>query len=348
MTRIKLRFVNEFIDRHGRVRRYFRRRGQRAVLLPGLPGSIEFMGAYQAALATVSSPPPSAKHVIRGSLAEIAAGYCRSAAFVNLSESSQKVYRVVLKPILEAHGHRLVRELPKAAARHVIEEIGAKRPGMANLTHAVLSKIMDYAIATGVRTDNPFSGLERYRLGTHHTWTDAEITQFERRWPLGTRERLAFALLLYTGQRGGDVVKMTRSDIVDGRIRVSQDKVRKGTTNELMIPIHPALARALQAGPVVGMQHIITDARGRPLRGLTALIERAVKLASLPAYCVAHGLRKAALRRLAEHGSTTKEIAAMSGHRSLSEIERYTARADQARLARSAVEKLPDKRTDDE
>jgi predicted transcriptional regulator len=51
---------------------------------------------------------------------------------------------------------------------------------------------------------------------------------------------------------------------------------------------------------------------------------------------------KAALRRLAEHGSTTKEIAAVSGHRSLSEIERYTAKADQAGLADSAIGKLPD------
>jgi len=67
-----------------------------------------------------------------------------------------------------------------------------------------------------------------------------------------------------------------------------------------------------------------------------------VKRAGLPPCCVAHGLRKAALRRLAEHGGTTKEIAAVSGHRSLSEIERYTARADQARLAQSAVAKLPD------
>jgi hypothetical protein len=105
--------------------------------------------------------------------------------------------------------------------------------------------------------------------------------------------------------------------------------VRKGTTNELMIPIHPALVRALQAGPVVGMTHIITDARGKPLRAITELIEAAVKRAGLPARCVAHGLRKAALRRLAEHGSTTKEIAAVSGHRSLAEIERHTARADQ-------------------
>jgi integrase len=278
----------------------------------------------------------------RHALACIVAGYFRSAAFANLSQSSQRLYRIALKPVLEAHGHRLVRELPKAAARNVIEAVGVAHPGMANVTRAVLSKVMAYAVATGVRTDNPFAGLERYRLGTHHTWTDAEIAQFERRWPLGTRERLAFALLLYTGQRGGDVVKMVRNDIVDGRLRVSQDKTRKGTTNELMIPIHPALARALKAGPVVGMQHIITDARGRPYRRLTALIERAAKLAGLPHHCVAHGLRKAALRRLAEHGSTTKEIAAMSGHRSLSEIERYTARADQARLAQSAVAKLPD------
>jgi integrase len=116
-----------------------------------------------------------------------------------------------------------VRELPKAAARNVIEAIGVTRPGMANLTRAALSEVMAYAIATGVRTDNPFSGLERYRLGTYHTWTDAELAQFERRWPLGTRERLVFALLLYTGQRGGDVVKMVRNDIVDGYIRVAQD-----------------------------------------------------------------------------------------------------------------------------
>jgi hypothetical protein len=169
-------------------------------------------------------------------------------------------------------------------------------------------------------------------IGTYHTWTDAEIDQYERRWPLGTRERLAFALLL----------KMMRSDIVGDRIRVAQDKARKGTTNELMIRIHPALARALSAGPVVGMQHLITDARGKPLRNLTDLIERAVKLAGLPPRCVAHGLRKAALRGLAEHGSTTKEIAAVSGHRSLSEIERYTAKADQAGLADSAIGKLPD------
>jgi integrase len=342
MAKLRLKYVNEYVDRHGKIRRYFRRPGSRSVKLPGLPGSIEFMTAYQAALAIIAPPPPSPKHVVAGSLADVAAGYLRSASFANLSPSTQRTYRTALKPILEAHGHRLARELPRTAARHIIEQIGANRPGMANLTRAVLSKIMTYAIATDVRSDNPFVGLERYRLGTYHTWTEAEIAQFEACWPLGTRERLSFALLLYTGQRGGDVVKILRTDIVGGRIRIAQDKARKGTTNELLIPIHPALARALSAGPVVGMQHIITDTRGKPLRTLTELIEKAVKTAGLPPRCVAHGLRKAALRRLAEHASTTKEMQAVSGHRSLSEIERYTARADQVRLADSAIAKLPD------
>jgi hypothetical protein len=168
MARIRLRYVNEFIDRHGKPRYYFRRPGSRSVKLPGLPGSIGFMDAYQAALATVAPPPPSSKHVPRGSLADVAAGYFRSASFTNLSKSSQDLYRIALKPVLAAHGHRLVREMPKIAARNVIEAIGATRPGMANLTRAALSQVMAYAIATDMRTDDPFSGLPRYRLGTHH------------------------------------------------------------------------------------------------------------------------------------------------------------------------------------
>lgn len=341
MTKLRLKYVNEYIDRHGKVRRYFRRPGSRAVNLPGMPGSAEFMAAYQTALAEIAPPPPSSKHVVAGSLADVAAGYFRSASFANLSPSTQRTYRTALKPILAAHGHRFVRELPRTAALHIIEQIGADRPGMANLALAVMSKMMAYAIKSNIRSDNPFAGIERYRLGTHHTWTEEEIAQFESHWPLGTRERLAFALLLYTGQRGGDVCKMLRSDIVGGRIRVVQDKARKGVTKELLIPVHPALARALKAGPVVGMRHLLTDARGKPLTQLTELIEAAVRRAGLPSQCVAHGLRKAALRRLAEDGATTKEIAAISGHESLSEIERYTARADQAVLADSAMAKMP-------
>ena len=209
-----------------------------------------------------------------------------------------------------------MRDLPLAKARKVIEEIGATRPGTANLTRKVLSRLFNHAIDIELRTDNPFTRVPRYKLGTHHTWTDAEIEQFERKWPLGTRERLAFALLLYTGQRVGDVAKMRRSDIRNGVIRVVQKKTAKSDDEEMLIAVHPALARALKAGPVKGLA-LIGDPAGRAISGahLSVMMRAAAATAGLPSKCVPHGLRKAALRRLAEHGSTTKEIAAVSGHR---------------------------------
>jgi integrase len=342
VAKLRLKFVNEYLDRHGKVRRYFRRPGSRAVSLPGLPGSAEFMAAYQAALATVAPPPPSPKHVVAGSLEDIVRGYYRSAGFANLESSTQQTYRTALKPILAEHGYRLARDLPEEAARRIIEHIGAERPGMANLTLSVMSRVMAYAIKTKVRKDNPFAGLERYRLGTIHTWTEEEIAKFEHRWAPGTRERLAFALLLYTGQRGGDVCQMQRSDIMGGRISVVQDKARKGTVKKLTIPIHPTLARVLNAGPVVGMLHLITDAKGKPLNQLTDLIEAAVKGADLPDRCVAHGLRKAALRRLAEAGASAKQIMAVSGHKTLAMVQLYVEEAEQRILADSAIAKLAD------
>jgi integrase len=71
-------------------------------------------------------------------------------------------------------------------------------------------------------------------------------------------------------------------------------------------------------------------------------MKRAAKAAGLGPECVPHGLRKAVLRRLAERGGSAKEISAVSGPKSLREIERYTAAADQRRLSASAMGKLSD------
>jgi hypothetical protein len=46
------------------------------------------------------------------------------------------------------------------------------------------------------------------------------------------------------------------------------------------------------------------------------------------------------MRRLAEADGTAKQIAAVSGHKTLREIERYTEAADQRKLAHAAIEKL--------
>jgi integrase len=292
------------------------------------------MLAYQAAFSTMA---PVVDETKAGTFARLIADYSRSAGFANLKPSSQKLYKLVLDRIAERHGHRLVRDARRSDARKMVEEIGAAKPAMANITRAVLRLLMQYAVDAELRLDNPVIGLRAYRTGTRHTWTDDELSQFERRWPLGTRERLAYSLLLYTGQRAGDVVKMRRSELSDGLIRVIQEK----TGAQLSIPLHPALIAAIKAMPAKGVT-LIGDANGRPIKRatLTLIMKKAVESAGLPTRCVAHGLRKAIMRRLAESGSSAKEIAAISGHRTLKEIERYTAAADQVRLSKGAMAKL--------
>jgi integrase len=338
VTRVKLRFIHEYCDRHGKVRRYVRRPGCRAVPLPGLPGSPEFMAAYQAA---VSGKTPPARSTLRpGSLAALVADFYRSPVFANLKASSQATYRFVLNKIVDKDGHRGAADLPDEKARKIIEEIGAKRPGMANLTRAVLRQVFAYGVKTKWRKDNPFAGIESYKLGSHHTWIEDELAAYEKRWPMGTRERLAFDLLLYTGQRIGDVVRMRRQDIKNGAITLVQEKTDVGLT----IPIHPVLARSLKAYPARGM-YLIGRIDGRPIgdENLSKIIMKAAAKASLPKRCVPHGLRKALMRRLADLGAGSKEIAAVSGHKTLKEIERYTEGADQAHLARAAIARLPDR-----
>jgi integrase len=332
MTKIRLPYVQEYADRRGKVRRYFRRPGFERVPLPGTPGSSQFMAAYESALA--DERLPIGRRHKDGAVGDLVASFKRSAYFENLKPKSQRVYRLILDKFSEKDGHRLVYDMPRRVAISIIEEIGASKPGMANLTASVMRRLFAYAIKKDMRADNPFVGIETYKLGTHHAWTDAEIRAYEAVWPIGTRQRLAFDLLLYTGQRVGDVAAWRRSDVRNGEIHFVQEK----TGSELVIPLHPNLVESMKACPAKGLA-LFGQENGRPITGdgLSAVIDRAARVAGLPAKCVPHGLRKALMRRLAERGKTTKQIASVSGHKTLKEVERYTAAADQARLARSAM-----------
>ena len=157
---------------------------------------------------------------------------------------------------------------------------------------------------------------------------------FESRWPSGTRERLALALLLYTGVRRSDVVGIGRQHIRDGRISVTQAK----TGHAIRLPIHPTLK--LELDQHAGMTFLTTQ-YGAPFSpaGFSGWFVERAGLAGLKGR-TPHGLRKAAGRRLAEAGASAKQIAAVLGHSSLDEVETYTRDADQARLADQAFAKL--------
>lgn len=334
MTKIRLKYIKEYTVA-GETYRYFRRKGCPPIKLSGLPGSREFNAAYEAALN--EKPLPRSAHNA-GTLGRLIAEYYGSVEYANLKPNTRKTYRIVLDPISREHGHRLVREMGRENARKIVEKIGATRPGMANLVRSILKRLLRYAVDRGWRNDNPVAGIAPYRIGTRHTWTDDQLDKFEKRWPVGTRERLDYASLLYSGQRGGDVVKMARPSPKATTMRVVQEK----TGAQLVIPIHPEWRRIINATPATGLS-LLGDSKGRPIKRatLTLRINVAVEKAGLPIECTAHGLRKALSRSLAERGASSKQIAGMTGHKTLKEIERYTEAADQQALAEQAMSKLP-------
>jgi integrase len=331
------KFVQGFIDRHGKPRFYFRRRGFKSAPLPGLPWAPEFMAAYEAAFANQPVEIGSSR-VKHGTFRALAVSYFGSVAFRTMKSSTQSVYRNAIERLCSEHGDKGAATLQR---EHVVKLMAAKaeKPESANLLRKVLRAMMQHAIEIGSRADDPTRDVKAIRVKSDgfHSWTDEEIAQFEQRHPVGSRPRLALALLLYTGQRRSDVVRMGRQHIdKNGAIRVRQLK----TGAELAIPVHVALGAIIAETPVDHLTFLTTQF-GKPFAaaGFGNWFREQCNLAGLR-HCSAHGLRKAAARRLAEAGCTEHEIAAITGHASLREIARYTKAADQARLAVSAMDKV--------
>ena len=208
---------------------------------------------------------------------------------------------------------------------HVVKIIGAKAdtPQSANFLLKVLRAFMRHAIEIGLRGDDATLGVRpvKFKSDGHHAWSEGEIELFEQAHPLGSRERLAFALLLHTGQRRSDVIRMGHQHIQDGMLRVRQEK----TGTELLIPVNAELAEAIAASPGGNLTFLVTRfARPFTPVGFTNWFSTACDHAGIPSECTAHGLRKSCARRLAEAGCTEHEIAAITGHASLAEVQRYT------------------------
>ncbi len=338
MAKIELKYVQAFKDRHGRLRHYYRRPGCRRIALPGLPGSAEFMAAYAAASDSIAPPPQGAgaARTRPRSINALLVAYYTSDRFRALKPSTQTTYRGVLERFRSRHGDKpaaLVQPPHLEAIFHAM----ATTPGAAATLRKRLRGVFRLAVRLGWRNDNPVTETEPPRGPDRGfiPWTEEQIAAFEKRWPSGTRERLALALLLYTGQRRSDVVRMGRQHRQGSRIKVKQMK----TGHELLIPLHPKLQTEIEAAPI-GMTFLLTQ-YGAPFSaaGFTAWFVARARDAGVIGR-TPHGLRKAAGRRLAEAGCTAKQIAAVLGHTTLKQVEVYTRDADQGRLADEAMSRL--------
>lgn len=318
----------------------FRRGKGPRIRLPNDPTSPEFMTAYQAAL--TGQPVPSARDQLTraapGSIAALITSYKTSGEYVGLRQTTRTAYDGRLETIRNDHGHRSLAGLSRERIVVGILQPYADRPGAALDTLKKLRILIRHAINIGWLKHDPSLGIKRPKIQKIRSWTDDEIAAYRKRWPLGTKQRLAFEMFLCTGQRRSDVVRMAWPHITAAdKIVVTQQK----TGRRLVIPLHRDLLAALAEAPREHVM-ILTTMYGKPFTvdGFSQWMRDAIRDAGLPLECQPHGLRKAAGRRLAEAGATAKEVMAILGHTTLSEAERYTEDADQARLADAAISRL--------
>lgn len=303
--------------------------------MKSLPGDDAFDSEY-GELCRRKNGPVSAK-AKAGTFDAACVAYYESLEYASLNQSSKRAVRAAIEPLRKKYEHLPIKELER---RH-IKALMAKQsgPGAANKLLRYFRQVLNAAVEREWITQNPAAGIKAQRVpgDGFKAWSEDQIALYEKHWPIGTKQRLAFDLLLFTGQRRSDVVTMTPSNIKAGAIRVVQQK----TGTALWIPIHPALSRSIEATPRSGLQ-FLTTVFDRPFTaaGFGNWFRDQCNAAGISVGYSAHGLRKAAGRRLAEAGATAHQIRAILGHKTLSEAARYTRDADQKTNAREAIARL--------
>lgn len=274
--------------------------------------------------------------VIPGSINELAVAYYASSAWQLLRPTTQATYRGEIERFRRDHGDKSFLKIRSVHIRKMLD-VKAMQPNAANNRLRVIRILFSFAQEREMRPDNPAREVRKLKVTSdgYHVWTEPEIAKFESFWRVGSRERLAFDLLLYTGQRSADVRVMTKAQIANAAIDKGGNRRRfisvcqEKTKVSLEIPVHSALVKSLAAAKS-GELLLLPTAQGRPFsaKGFSNWISAAAKDAGLEG-CTAHGLRKSAATRLADAGCSAHQIMAVTGHKTLSEVQRYTRSAEQ-------------------
>jgi len=351
---IRLKYIVIDIDRYGQARVYVRRAGRKKVRLNETPGTPAFMEEYRAAL---EGRPYGAAAIKRPVIAQAAPGtlrwmveqYYACGEFRLLDVATRRMRRNILEALCREHGDKPVNLLSEEHI-YILRDEKADTPHAAN----TLLKVLRHMFRIGAKQKwvrrNVTKDVEPLSAPSegHHSWTVEEVKQFEEAHPIGTKARLAMALLLYTGQRRSDVVKMGPQHVRDGWLTFTQVKNAGRKPVHMSIPVLPELQAIIDATPSGHLAYLTTQF-GKPYTaaGFGNAFRDWCNKAGLP-HCSAHGLRKAAAAMLAERGATEHQIMAITGHRSLSEVQRYTRAARQKLLAGEAAKLMGGEQTTDE
>ena len=333
MPRALPKYVTAERGPDGRVRIYFRRdKKSSRIPMPDPRHAAAFDRAYAKALAGL---PDSATGARSGTLAWLVARYKESGHWATLKPSTRRMRDNILKRLVTEAG-----TVPYAAIRpkHIREGMDRRAVNAANNFRKVLSQMFAWAVSVELMDSNPCAPVKPNRVITdgHKPWTRADIERYWNRWPLGTMERLAMDLMIYTGLRRGDAIRAGRQHVTDGVLSIRMEK----TGRWVHVPILPPLQVSMDATKS-GALAFITTARGQSFTSPASFgnwFRDACEKAGVDVR--AHGLRKAGATIAADNGASAHQLMAMYGWTNLKQAEVYTKSANQKRLAVGSAERI--------
>lgn len=318
--------------RHGKIVWYFRRDDGPRIRIHGEYGCKEFMRAYSAALSgEVAITEKRVRHS-SDSLPWLVRLYRESPAWAKLSLETRRTREGLLRNL-----ESVDRPYVSVTKKDIIAAVNNREGSMQGHFLKTARGLFKWAVATDLIETDPTDGVkvDSQKTDGYHTWTEEEVAAFEARWPIGTRERLAMAVMLYTGVRRGDAVRIGRQHIKDGVISLKTEK----TGAWVYLPLASQLEEIISATNT-GNLSLICKADGSPMnkRYFGQWFRQACVKANVPGSC--HGLRKAGATRLAEAGATVNELNSVFGWSGSDMASLYTRESDRKRLAASAMAKL--------
>jgi len=318
--------------RHGRIDWYVRRgHGPRTRIFAAFD-TPEFWAEYRAALE--GTAPAAKRKASTGTLRWALDLYRSGGEWAQLAPATRKQRENIYINVLKTAGDTPLKDITREAIRNGRDR-RAEHPGAANNFLKSMRPFFAWALDRGLVDTNPTEGVKALKLKGGEgfaVWSEDDIARFERHWPVGTRERLALDLLLYTGLRRGDVVRVGRQHVRDGVITIRTEKT--GTVVD--IPLLDPLAASIAATKTGDLAFLATS-QGRPF--VKESFANWFRIACKAAGCSgsAHGLRKAAATRVAEGGANDRALMALFGWSSSRMASHYTRSADRKRLAATAA-----------
>lgn len=219
MPRPRPPYLVRQVTRHRKTIWYVRRDAGPRVRIRAAYNSEAFAAEYQAALASLTLAPT--RKAAEGTLGWLIKRYRELSAWATLAPATRRQRENIFRHVEKAAGDIPFKAITRA---NIIDGREDRRatPNQANNFIKTMRGLFHWAVDVEKAAVDPTRDVKLLNVKTDgfHVWTDDEVSTFELRWPIGTRERLAFDLLLLTGLRRGDVVRLGRQHVKAGVFRI--------------------------------------------------------------------------------------------------------------------------------